>query len=433
MTEYENEIIKKAIPLRGEESLESLINGLRDKKIVMLGESSHGTEEYYRWRQLVSQELISKHGFRYIAVEGEWPDCQKINRFISNKDASDGHRLLASFDRWPTWMLANFEFLSFMEWAKAWNEKATSKVSFFGLDIYSFYESIDRVIEILKLIDPELAIFAQEKYACLDDYRHDERSYVKSLFHSPLGCKREALDVLDAILKKNSQFHQEESLWFDLLQNATIVASAENYYRSMVFDEEDSWNVREEHMISTLGMLLDHFGADAKIIVWAHNTHVGDYRATDMVASKHFSIGGLAREIYGAENVGLVGLGSFEGSVIASYMWNGPVVAYDVPEARPGSIDHTCHHVVSNVGHENFYINIDPRDHDSVLNTIVGHRAIGVVYDPDLEHRGNFVPTAIGSRYDSFIYFDRTNALTPFETHIDRRKFPETYPFGNRM
>jgi erythromycin esterase-like protein len=180
-------------------------------------------------------------------------------------------------------------------------------------------------------------------------------------------------------------------------------------------------------------MLLEHYGSDTKVIVWAHNTHVGDYRATDMITSGRMNIGGLAREIYGSDKVALVGFGSYEGSVTASYMWNGPVLQYDVPEARPGSIEHACHQVVSKVGNENFYFVIDPTDHGSILNSIVGHRAIGVVYDPELEHRGNFVPTSLGNRYDAFIFFDRTNSLTPLKAHFDSKKFPETYPFGNRM
>lgn len=433
MIEYENEISKKAIPLKGNESLEELIYSVKDKRIVMLGEASHGTEEYYKWRQRISQELISKHGFNTILVEGDWPDCQKINRFIKGMDTDDGHGVLNSFDRWPTWMWANFELLSFMEWLHDWNEKQSTRVNFHGLDIYSFYESMDQVILMLKVSDPELAKFAEDKYACLGPYRHDEKLYAKSLFEAPEGCKREVLDVLNTTLQKKLRPHDDEKDWFDIRQNAKIATNAERYYRAMVFGEEDSWNVREEHMISTLGMALDQYGSDSKIIVWAHNTHVGDYRATDMVSTGHLSIGGLAREIHGPSNVALVGFGSYEGSVTASYMWNGPILQYDVPEARPGTIEHACHHAISSVGHENFYFLIDPSDHNSILNTVVGHRAIGVVYDPELEHRGNFVPTSISNRYDAFIYLDRTNALTPLGVPFDKRKFPETYPFGNRI
>ena len=433
MRTYQQEIINKAMPLKDETSLKSLINSVKDKKIVMIGEASHGTQDYYKWRQLISQELITQHGFNFISVEGDWPACQRINQFIKGQEHGDSHKILSTFDRWPTWMWANLELVWFTDWLKEWNEKADPKVSFYGLDIYSFYESVDLVLSTLRTIDPDLAKLAEQKYACLEPFRHDEKLYAKSLFKTPEGCKKQVLDVLKETLEKKIHTSNRSETWFDIQQNAQIVANAENYYRAMVFGEEDSWNVRDKHMMSTIEMLLEHHGTGSKAIVWAHNTHVGDYRATDMVTSGHLNIGGLAREIFGNENVGLIGFGSYDGSVTASYMWNGPILKYDIPEARPGSVENACHQVIGNVGCSDFYLMFDPFDHGSPLNQVMDHRAIGVVYDPDIEHRGNYVPTSLSNRYDAFIFIDRSNSLTPIQAHFDKKKFPETYPFGNRM
>jgi len=434
MRNYEQEIINKAVPLKHEKSIQPLIDSIKNKKIVMIGEASHGTQEYYKWRQLISQELIEHHGFNFISVEGDWPACQRINQFIKGQGPNeDSHKILSTFDRWPTWMWANLELLWFTDWLKDWNRESNSKVSFYGLDLYSFYESMDQVILTLQKIDPDLAKLVEQKYACLEPFRHDEKLYAKSLFKAPEGCKGQVLDVLKEVLEKNMRTNNQTESWFDMKQNTKIVASAEKYYRAMIFGEEDSWNVRDEHMMSTLEMLLEHHGTHSKAIVWAHNTHVGDYRATDMVTSGHLNIGGLAREIYGPENVGLIGFGSYDGSVTASYKWNGPILKYDIPEARTGSVEHACHHAVGEIGNPNFYLVFDPLDHGSPLNQVMGHRAIGVVYDPEIEHRGNYVPTSLANRYDAFIYIDHSNSLAPIETNFDKKKFPETYPFGNRM
>ncbi len=208
-----------------------------------------------------------------------------------------------------------------------------------------------------------------------------------------------------------------------------IINKAVKDKKNVMIDEKDSWNIRDKHMMSTIEMLLGHHGTGSKAIVWAHNTHVGDYRATDMVANGHLNIGGLAREIFGNENVGLIGLGSYDGSVTASYMCNGPILKYDIPEARPGSVENACHQQIENVGCSDFYLIFDPLDHGSPLNQVMGHRAIGVVYDPDIEHRWNYVPTSLSNRYDAFIFIGRSNSLTAIQAHFDKKKFPETYPF----
>ena len=433
MDEYLNEIIKTARPLVDKQGIWPLVASLKDKKVVMIGEASHGTKEFYEWRQYITQELIMNHGFNFVAVEGDWPPCQKVNQFVTSNDKGTGRDALSSFNRWPTWMWSNHEALWFVDWLKEWNTLNPTKVGFHGLDVYSLFESMDQVILMLKKIDPILAQQAEERYACLESYRDNEINYAKSLFKAPEGCKKEILEVLNSTLEARIKSIEDQASWFDVRQNAQIVKNAESYYRAMVLGEDDTWNIRDAHMMSTLEMLMDHYGSGSKCIVWEHNTHIGDYRATDMVINGQINIGGLAREIYGQENVGLVGIGTYSGTVTASFKWDGPTLTFDVPEARPGSVEHACHSAIKQVTSPDFYLIFDPLNHHTPLTQVKGHRAIGVVYDPDLEHRGNYVPTSLANRYDAFIFIDHTTALTPLDIPFEKHKFPETYPHGNRI
>jgi erythromycin esterase len=433
MNDYLEEIINGAHPLVDKEGIGPLIASIKDKKIVMLGEASHGTKEFYEWRQLITQELIMNHGFNFVAVEGDWPPCQKINRFVSAKESGTSLEVLTSFKRWPTWMWSNHEVLWFVDWLKEWNKTVNGNVGFHGLDVYSFYESMDQVITMLQKVDPKLAEEAEKKYSCLESYRHNEISYAKSLLKAPAGCTKEILDVLNSTLRAKIKSSSATEDWFDIRQNAKVVKEAENYYRAMVTGDEDTWNIRDNHMMSTLEMLLEHYGVGSKTIVWEHNTHIGDYRATDMVNHGQVNIGGLAREIFGQENVSLVGFGTYSGTVTASNAWDGPTTVFDVPEAKPGSVEHACHSVIANVASSDFYLLFDPFIHGTALTQVKGHRAIGVVYDPDFEHRGNYVPTSLANRYDAFIFLDHTNAIAPLNVPFEKHRFPETYPHGNRI
>lgn len=433
MDSYLEEIIGLAKPLMDKQGIGPLIKTFKDKKIIMIGEASHGTHEFYEWRQYITKELIMNHGFNFIAVEGDWPPCQRINQFVNAKATINSYETLSAFNRWPSWMWANKEVLGFIDWLKSWNEKNQSNVGFHGLDVYSLYDSMDEVVLILKKIDPELAKLVEAKYSCFESYRHNEIDYAKSLIHAPAGCKQQILDALNLTLQAKLKSKSESEAWFDASQNARIVKNAESYYRAMVFGEEDSWNVRDSHMMSTLEMLMEHYPADSKAIVWEHNTHIGDYRATSMVTSGQINIGGLTREIFGSENVGLIGFGTYAGSVTASVAWDGPVMQFDMPEAPQGSVEHACHHAIKNVTSPDFYMIFDPLNHHSALSHVRGHRAIGVVYDPEIEHRGNYVPTSLANRYDAFIFLDHTHALSPLKVSFDKHKFPETYPYGTRM
>lgn len=431
MNSYENELRLRSKPLVYFSDVKPLIDSIKDKKVVMLGESSHGTSEFYQWRKEISLELITRHGFNFIAVEGDWPPCYQVNHFLNNPQGKSSHQVLKAFDRWPTWMWANTDVAELINELMKWNKNREEKAGFYGLDVYSLVDSIDETIRSLKEIDPHLAQKASRTYSCFDPYRKDEKEYARSLFRFPEGCREEVVKTLQELLSLKLQRRMDSDL-FNAIQNARIVKNAESYYRAMVSFDDDSWNVRDRHMMETLDTLFEYYGQDAKAIVWEHNTHIGDYRATDMVLHGQINIGGLAREKYGQENVSLVGFGTYTGTVIASHAWDGPALTLPVPEAKIESLEDHCHNLSQKMGSD-FFLLFDDAPSESVLNRSIGHRAIGVVYHPEYERRGNYVPTILPKRYDAFVFIDKTHALVPFQVGFDPRKFPESYPHGTRL
>lgn len=419
---------KHAVPFGSIDDFSSLITSCKDKKIVMIGESSHGTHEFYTWRARISRELIEKHGFNFIAVEGDWPACHKIHERVQNRFKDNPLKTLSSFSRWPTWMWANLEMTEVINWLSDWNEQGHS-VGFHGLDVYSLYESIDQVKKSVARRNPEILNAVKEFYSCFDPYLHNEKAYAKSLFQYPEGCAEEVSEALEKILR--SSMHHDEG-FFDAVQNAKIIRNAEKYYRTMITGE-DSWNVRDNHMMETLERLLEFYGSEAKGIVWAHNTHIGDYRATDMILDNQINIGGLARKKYGEKHVGLIGFSTYTGSVIASGAWDGEIEMIKVPNGAPGSLEDYLHHATNFIGAKQFYIEMKKVQDVEAFNDFIGHRAIGVVYHPAYESRGNYVPTIAAKRYDALIFIDETTALSPINIHFDKEKIPETYPFGAHM
>lgn len=424
-----NEYAEIAKPFSSIEDLDQIIQKIKDKKIVMLGESTHGTSEFYRWRLEITKELVENHGFSFIAVEGDWPACQGINAFVKENDLrSDPLEALKHFNRWPTWMWANFEMLNLLEWLSEFNQNSFNdddKVGFHGLDVYSLYESIYTINEQLEKVDPVLAAKVMRFYSCFEPYMHDEKAYARSLYKYPEGCESDVADALFELFRKNITD-------IDILQNAKIVQQAERYYRAMI-SGEDSWNIRDQHMMSTLDSLLQHYGPESKAIIWAHNTHIGDYRGTDMVFQGQVNIGGLAREKWGKDKVALIGFTTYKGSVIASRAWDGKVEVMEVPSAKEGSLEDVLHQCVPIVGSKQFAFMLEDVHPHSILNDFRGHRAIGVVYHPKFEGVGNYVPTVLTKRYDGMIFFDETSALTPLRVEFDRNKMPETWPFGARV
>ncbi len=415
-------------PLDTSADLAGLIEDMAGRRVVMLGEASHGTHEYYTWRAAIAQKLIVDQGFGFVAVEGDWPDCYKINRYVKGyADAGDDiEKVLKGFDRWPTWMWANWEIASFAQWLREYNKglPADKKIGFYGLDVYSLWDSIKVMMSYLEKEDIQAAKSVKKAVLCFEPFNEDERTYARYTL-TDQGCREEVLALLQEIRMKAQFLDGDREAGFNAEQNALIAVNAEKYYRNMLGFDNESWNVRDRHMMETLDRLLKFHGENAKGIVWEHNTHIGDARATNMNKAGMVNIGQLARKEYGEENVYLVGFSCYAGTVIAGQEWGAPMEVMEVPQARPGSIEAVLHK--ENAGR--CYILFSEEEY-GLYRTAIPHRAIGVVYDPLREKYGNYVPSILSRRYNALIFFDETKALHPLYLHPDRHKLPDTYPFS---
>lgn len=430
-SEATSNIKQWAYPLKDKKDLNPLLERIGDARIVMLGEASHGTHEYYTWRSHITKRLIEEKGFQFIAVEGDWPDCYRLNRYIKNypnagKNALD---VLQAFNRWPTWMWANWEVAALAEWLYKYNIHLSKndKIGFYGLDVYSLWESMESIIQYLKKNDPQALKIAEEAFKCFEPYRYDEgRSYARATQLVPELCENETVHLLKEIQRKLPTYNSDYENVFSAEQNALVMVNAEKYYRAMIKGGAHSWNVRDRHMADTLNRLLTFHGNNSKAIVWEHNTHIGDARATDMVDDGMYNIGELARIEYGDKNVVLVGFGSYEGRVIAGHNWSAAMKSMQIPPAKKGSWEYLLHAA----SEENKLLLMQDFMSDPFMENHIGHRAIGVVYDPAYEQYGNYVPSILPLRYDAFIYLDTTQALHPLHIEPDGGQMPETYPFG---
>jgi erythromycin esterase-like protein/predicted phosphoribosyltransferase len=423
-----HQIAERLLPLSTDEDLAPLIAHIRNREVVMLGESTHGTSEFYRIRAKISRFLSRNEEFSFVAVEGDWPDSQKLNSNLKNARTKSVREIMKTFKRWPTWMWANEEVADYLE-----AERRGNPCPFFGLDVYSFFESMDAVIEYAKKANPFLAKLLKERYSCFEPFQRDEFSYARSLERFPEGCATEVLLNLESLLKENLDPAIDPDERFSAEQNARIVVNAENYYRALLGSDEHSWNVRDGHMLDTLDLLLGQCrrkGKPEKGIVWAHNTHVGDYRATDMVRSGYTNLGGLARQSMGADRVALVGFGTYSGRVVASNAWGGKEQVLTIPDAPAGSWDAYFHEALKVRGWKQGYLIFDAKDQDGPFAEVFGQRAIGVVYQPNRDSRGNSVPTSLSRRYDAFIFVDQTTALHSLHAIHETGRFPETWPRG---
>jgi erythromycin esterase len=416
--------------LNSSKDLQPLIDDIGDASVVMLGEASHGTHEFYTWRTAISKRLIEEKGFRFIAVEGDWPDCYKINRYIKGYKSSGEssiQQILQNFDRWPTWMWANWEVAALSEWLKEYNANllADKKIGFYGLDVYSLWDSMYNMVHYLEKEDTKAADMVKKAIQCFEPYHDNEQmyAYVSLTEHS---CRDKVLALLKEIRMKAQFLDGDREAGFNAEQNALISVNAEKYYRSMMSFNNESWNVRDTHMMETLDRLINFHGNDSKAIVWEHNTHIGDARATDMKREGMINIGQLAREEYSPENVYLCGFGSYTGTVIAGEAWGSLMEEMQVPDARKGSIEEVLHNELN----DNGYILFSEKNDSKKFEKALPHRAIGVVYDPEREKYGNYVTSFMPQRYNAFIFIDETKALHPLHIKPIGEKVPETYPFG---
>lgn len=423
-------------PLEGDADLDPLMERIGEARYVLLGEASHGTSEYYAWRARISQRLIREKGFSFVAVEGDWPDCYRVNRYVKGApDAgTSAHRVLHAFDRWPTWMWANREVVTFTEWLRAHNDglPAECRAGFYGLDVYSLWGSLAAILRYLEQVDPAAVRAAWRAFRCFEPFGQELQEYGWHTMLVPQSCEPEVVELLAQLRRKAAEYQaaplpDAREAYFNAEQNALVARGAERYYRTMVRGGPTSWNVRDHHMTDTLDRLVRHHGRGAKAIVWEHNTHVGDARATDMATARMTNVGQLARERHGVDDVVLVGFGSYEGSVIAGRSWGAPMERLPVPPAVVGSCEAAFHGVDAG----DRLLILSEAAGIRALEEPLGHRAIGVVYNPESERFGNYVPTVLSRRYDAFLYVDRSHAVHPLHMPVhEGRDLPETFPSG---
>ena len=392
-------------------------------RLVLLGEATHGTSEFYRARAAISRKLIRDHGFNIVAVEADWPDAARIDRYV--RDLPGAPPKERAFARFPSWMWRNVEMLEFVEWLKTHNSRRPpdAKVEFRGLDIYSLQASIAAVLDYLDLVDPAAAEIARYRYGCLTPWQSDPARYGHRALMGGETCEKEVRDQLLALLDRRLA---DGEPFFDATQNARVVRAAEEYYRIMYLGSRESWNLRDRHMFDTLQTLI-HRRADSKAIVWAHNSHIGNAAATSMGWEGEFNIGELCRAAYGSEMVA-IGFGTDTGTVAAASDWDSPMEVKTVRAARPDSFEH----LFRQSGHARSLTEWRGDKH-ARLRELLGEprleRAIGVVYRPDTELLSHYFRAVLSEQFDALVWFETSRAVTPL-TREHAEGMPETWPFG---
>jgi erythromycin esterase len=429
-----DDVQRLARPLRSESDLDPLLERIGDAPFVLLGEASHGTHEFYAWRAALTRRLIEERGFRFVAVEGDWPDCYRVSCSVTGAPGApaDPAEALRAFERWPTWMWANEEVVDFTRWLRQHNTAlpAQERVGFYGLDVYSLWDSLHATLDYLREHEPEHVGPAMEALRCFEPYAEDPQAYARATRLVPTSCEDEVVRMLSEVVRRAAQDGGLRDERFNAEQNAVVATGAESYYRAMVAGGASSWNVRDHHMIETLDRLVGHYSGigdqSVKAVVWEHNTHIGDARYTDMASAGMVNVGQLARERYGEQDVVLVGFGSHSGSVVAAQAWGDETETMPVPPARRGSIEALLHDSVADPA----ALFVFPEQQPDWLRHAADHRAIGVVYRPEAERWGNYVPSVLGRRYDAFLWFDRTRGLSPLQGVRPGGRELETWPHG---
>jgi erythromycin esterase-like protein len=430
-----------ARPLTGAgNDYDPLLALIGNARLVLLGEATHGTHEFYRERARITRRLIEEKGFSLVAVEADWPDAYRVNRWV--RGASDDRsalQALDSFERFPRWMWRNRDVLEFVQWLREHNENtAGTRAGFYGLDLYSLHASMAAVVSYLDRVDPEAAARARYRYACFDHFGEDTQAYgYAAEFGITQSCEREVLQQLVELRRAADDLFQQdgraaEDEYFYAEQNARLVRNAEEYYRTMFRGRVSSWNLRDRHMAETLEALLAHFDRQqppVRAVVWAHNSHIGDARATEMGESGELNIGQLTRERHGDAAV-LVGFTTYNGTVTAASDWDQPAEVKRVRHGIPGSFEALFH------GLESSSLLLSLRGQQALseaLTTPRLERAIGVIYRPETERVSHYFKARLPAQFDAVLHFDRTEAVEPLDPVSGREPAgdaPETYPVG---
>lgn len=408
-----------------------LIERLGDSRLVLIGEATHGTSEFYRMRIEITKQLIERGRCQFVAIEADWPDAARIDQYVRRLQPVDGHRWEA-FSRFPTWMWRNQEVLAFVEWLREHNrsiEDPRRRVAFYGLDLYSVFTSIRAVLDYLDRVDPEAARIARLRYGCLTPWEGDPAMYGRLAVGGRYRvCEDEAVAALTDLLRERLKYAVHDGARFmDAVQNARLIANAERYYRIMYYGSHDSWNHRDQHMFDTLELLLGFHGAHSKAVIWEHNSHLGNAAATEMAAGGQTNVGELCRQSFD-ESAFLIGQGTDHGTVAAAANWDEPVEMMSVRPGRSGSYEQLFHES----GIEAFFLHLrDPRKTDlrAELGVSRLERAIGVIYRPQTEVVSHYFHARLSDQFDEFIWFDHSKAVHPI-SNDDARSLPPEHPFS---
>lgn len=436
-------VVNAALPLQhAPEDFDALLELVGDARLVLLGEASHGTHEFYRQRSLISRRLVEERGFAGIAVEGDWPDCARVNHFVRGRSADAAAvDALADFHRFPAWMWRNTDVLDLVGWLRDHNERRAEarQAGFFGLDLYSLHASMEAVLRHLERVDPDAAARARLRYACFDAYGEDPQTYgYAAMLGGATGCEDDVVRQLVEIRRLRAQLVSRngtrvEDDWFEAERNAHVIAGAEHYYRMMFGGRVSSWNLRDTHMANTLDALLQHldrrFGR-AKLVVWAHNSHLGDARATEMGRRGEVSLGQLVRERHAQADVVSVGFTTSLGTVTAASDWGMPAERKHLRMPLLDSVEHAFHQT----GLAGFYLDLRSLGEaaGAAARSPLLERFIGVVYRPETERQSHYSVVSLADQFDAVFHSDVTRALEPLERSAlwERGEAPETWPTG---
>lgn len=418
----------------------ALVEAIADARVVLLGEATHGTHEFYAMRAEISRRLIADHGFSAVAVEADWPDAYRVNRFVrGGADDATAAAALSGFQRFPAWMWRNSDVLAFVEWLRAHNQSrsAEARAGFYGLDLYSLHASMRAVLKYLAKIDPAAAERARQRYACFDRFGGEPQDYgyAATAGLTP-SCEHEVLTQLLELRRRAADYASRDGRvarddYFFAEQNARLVANAEAYYRTMFRGRVESWNLRDRHMADTLGELLRFLARsqpDARVIVWAHNSHVGDARATEMGDTGELNVGQLVRQTFGASAV-LVGFTTHTGTVTAASEWDGPAERKTIQPSLEGSYERLFHD--AGLTAALLPIRSDPELAAALAEERL-ERAIGVIYLPSTERRSHYFKARLSEQFDYVVHIDDTTAVQPLErvAPVVDDEVEETYPSG---
>jgi protein-L-isoaspartate(D-aspartate) O-methyltransferase len=410
--------------------LDALLERCAGARVVLIGEASHGTSEFYRMRARITRGLIDRHGFNVVGLEADWPDTSMLDRYVRGWEGPGFPD--PPFARFPTWMWRNRETLAFVDWLAGHNRDLadeTARVSLHGLDLYSLYSSIQTVVGYLDRVDPAAAERARRRFACFSPWEREPAIYGRAVVAGERkDCEDEVVETLLELLSSRLAYrHADGEALFDTEQNARVVRSAERYYRIMYYGSRASWNLRDTHMFETLRRVMEARGGDARAVVWAHNSHIGDAAATEMSARGEFNIGQLCREFFGAGSC-RIGFGTDHGTVAAASNWDGPM---EVKQVRPGHAQsyERLFHMTEQPG---LILSLRGNANLAVVGELAKprlERAIGVIYRPETEVASHYFEARLSHQFDEYIWVDSSTAVTPLTT-AEMRGMPDTYPFG---